>query len=233
MDSNTFHTLLPFRGPWNLTHKLVIGWNGILQAIITRLEGNVPKLSCPKRSPSLNMKLSENQPFNSTVIHHLGCVYTKQVKSRWVIVNQCRSHCPSLLTVTREYRWSYKQPWTKRRRRSRLRCPTLCIYEINSKISVLLWLRRRRRSRHRRPTLCIHEIDAKDQSLEALDILFPDLINNTDKFYDFFTMASEQFKMLVEFSTPFIRKKNANYLSEDSPWLMIKWVRPSHSLWIA
>lgn len=78
-----------------------------------------------------------------------------------------------------------------------------------AEIAALLWLRQRRRRRQQR--IWVHEINAKRPEFGSFGHLFPDLVNNPEKFYDFFRMTTEQFKMLVELIGSSIRKQNTNY----------------------
>ena len=74
---------------------------------------------------------------------------------------------------------------------------------------MLLWLRQRRRRRRQR--IWVHPINAIRPEFGSFGHLFPDLINNPEKFYEFFRMTTEQFKMLVELTEPAIKKLNTNY----------------------
>ena len=80
-----------------------------------------------------------------------------------------------------------------------------------AEIAVLLWLRQRRRRRRRRQRIWAHAINTRRPEFGSFAHLFPDLINNPEKFYDFFRITTEQFKMLVELIGSSIRKKNTNY----------------------
>ena len=63
----------------------------------------------------------------------------------------------------------------------------------------------------------VHPINCRRPEFGAFAHLFPDLVNNPEKFYDFFRINNEQFKMLVELLRPSIEKQNTNYRRAIQP----------------
>ena len=75
----------------------------------------------------------------------------------------------------------------------------------------------------------MHPINSRRPEFGSFGYLFPDLVNNPEKFYDFFRMTTEQYKMLVELIGPSIKKQNTNYRlairPEERLAIFIRYVR--------
>ena len=78
-----------------------------------------------------------------------------------------------------------------------------------ARITLLLLQRRRRRRKQR--NMWIHPINSRRAQFGTFAHLFPDLLNNPDKFHDFFRIDKEKFKQLVELLRLSIQKQNTNY----------------------
>ena len=77
-------------------------------------------------------------------------------------------------------------------------------------IYALVWLWRRKRKK-RKSRIWVHHLNTKRSQFGNFNHLFPDLVKHPEKFYNFFRMTNENFKMLVELIGPSIKKNNTNY----------------------
>ncbi|XP_031342315.1 uncharacterized protein LOC116170224 [Photinus pyralis] len=77
--------------------------------------------------------------------------------------------------------------------------------------------RRRRRVKKRRNLFWIHPIHTRRPVFGSFNHLFPDLLNDPKKFYNYFRMSPDLFFQLRNLIAERIRKENTNYRAAISP----------------